>query len=97
MESQPSRCTLFKRATIGGIALFGATTFPVMRHAAAQNGDTELVCISDGVRIRAEAGMSAAIRGSVSSGDVVWLTGASVEADGYSWIPVTVQGSKLAG
>jgi uncharacterized protein YgiM (DUF1202 family) len=68
-----------------------------MRHVFAQNGDYELICNSNGVRVRAAANLSGAIRGTVNTGDAVWLTGASVEADGYVWIPVTVQGRNLSG
>lgn len=92
-----SRRSLIKRATFGGFAIFGMATWPSMPRVFAQNGDYELVCNANGVRVRAGAGLPAVIRGSVNAGDVVWLTGAGVEADGYSWIPITVQGKNLSG
>jgi uncharacterized protein YgiM (DUF1202 family) len=50
------------------------------------------------VRIRSDHSLSATILGEVNTGDSVWLTGASVEADGYVWSPVTVKDNpSLAG
>lgn len=93
-----NRRTLLKNTLFAGVALSGAAAFPGIRDALAQQGDYELVCRSDGVRVRSEPNLSGAILGSVSTGDVVWLTGASTEADGYVWIPITVQGQgNLAG
>lgn len=63
---------------------------PATRAAFAQSGDYELICTSDGVRVRSTPGLSGAIVGSVNIGAGVRVTGTSINADGYSWIPVNV-------
>ena len=91
-----SRRSLLRRATLAGVAVATTTTgaIPVARRAFAQNGDIELVATSDGVRIRAEAGLGGRILGSVSTGDVVNQIGGPVSADGYEWIQVSVQANR---
>jgi len=91
-----SRRSLLQRGAIAGIALIGASgaVIPSARSVFAQNGDIELVAISDGIRVRAEPGLSGAIRGSVSTGDVVNQIGGPVSADGYEWIQVSVQANR---
>lgn len=97
-QSPYSRRSFLQRSAGAAIAVAGiGLSLPSLRNAAAQNGDYELVCNSDGVRVRAEPGLSGAVLGSVNSGTVVWVTGQTVFADDYGWIPVTVQGSGLAG
>lgn len=44
----------------------------------------------DGVNVRAEASTSGNPTASASSGDTVTITGEPVEADGYTWYPVTL-------
>ncbi|MBI2777588.1 MAG: SH3 domain-containing protein, partial [Chloroflexi bacterium] len=43
----------------------------------------------DGLKLRAAAGTSAAILGTLNSGDVVAFTGGPASADGYTWYQVT--------
>jgi uncharacterized protein YgiM (DUF1202 family) len=66
-------------------------------NAGAQAGDYELVCNSDGVRLRAEPGLSSNVIGSIRSGDVVNVTGVTVFADGYGWVPMFVQRTGQSG
>lgn len=77
--------------TAGGFAI------PPLRNAAAQNGDYELVCAYDGVRVRNAPGLSGSIIGVVNTGDVASVTGPTTYADGYSWIPVFVHGLAING
>lgn len=97
-----SRRSMVRRATVGWIAMLGAAILPKSLRARAQDdifGDYELICTEDGVRIRSEPSLSAAVRATVNSGDRVSLTGVSVEADGYRWMPVTIRtgGEELTG
>lgn len=97
-QSLYSRRSFLQRSAGAAIVIAAAgITLPSLRNAAAQNGDYELVCNSDGVRVRQDPGLSGAILGSINSGTIVWVTGQTVYADGYGWIPVTVQGANLAG
>jgi spore germination protein YaaH len=43
----------------------------------------------DALKLRAAAGTSAAIVGTVNTGDIVAVTGGPVDADGYTWYEVT--------
>lgn len=65
--------------------------------AGAQAGDYELVCTSDGVRVRNAPTLSGNVIGHVNTGGVVSVTGQTVYADGYSWVPVWVHGTNLNG
>lgn len=77
--------------TASGIAI------PRRRDAFAQNGDYELVCAYDGVRVRNAPALSGSIIGVVNTGDVVSVTGETSSADGYSWVPVFVHGLAING
>ncbi|HET7668310.1 MAG TPA: SH3 domain-containing protein [Mycobacterium sp.] len=91
---------MFKRATIGSAAIVGAAALQPPHGVLAQpteQGDYELLCIENNVRVRAKPSLSAEVLGTVDTGDRVWLTGVSVEADGYRWIPISAQGTGLAG
>lgn len=93
-HTELSRRSFINRVAIAGAA---ASAFTIMPRVFAQNGDTQLVCISDDVRIRSDHSLSSSVRGTVSTGDIVNLTGTPVDADGYTWIPITVYGSSLSG
>lgn len=92
-----SRRSLRRHATVGGAAIVLATAIPAVQQAFARNGDYQLVCTTDGVRVRTTPGLSGTVIGSVHTGNVVNVTGETVFADGHSWVPVTVQGSRLSG
>lgn len=68
-----------------GVASDGSPLNQVM----AQAGDTQLRCISSGVRLRGRPGLSGAIVATLKEGEIVNLTGKPIPADGYSWLPVT--------
>lgn len=93
-HTELSRRTLIQRIAITGAAASAVTMMP---RAFAQNGDTQLVCISDNVRVRSDHNLSASVLGTVSTGDIVNLTGTPVDADGYTWVPITVSGSSISG
>ncbi len=95
-----SRRAMFKHATVGGTAILGAAALPVPQAALAQDanpGEYILVCIENGVRIRSEPGLDGDVRGTIHKGDRVRVTGVSVEADGYRWVPIHVVGASLLG
>lgn len=93
-----TRRSLLRGSAIAPFAIAGTSLFRGIDRALAQNGDYELVCNANDVRVRAEPGLSGAVLRTVSTGDGVWVTGQSTEADGYVWIPITVMGSgNLAG
>ncbi len=77
-------------ATALGFAISASGT----RRALAQNGDTELVCNADGVRIRRNPGLSGAVIGSLARGAVVNLIGDSVDRDGYTWLNISPQSDR---
>jgi len=87
-----SRRSLLQRAAI--VMVGTASAIPVSRMAFAQNGDIELVAISDGIRIRERAGLSGRVLGTVNTGDVVNQIGGPVSADGHEWIQVSVQANR---
>jgi uncharacterized protein YgiM (DUF1202 family) len=91
-----SRRSFMRRGAITSIAVLGtsAAAIPLASSVLAQNGDIELVCISDGVRIRDAAGLGGNILGSVNTGDAVNQIGGPVDADGYTWIQVSVIGNR---
>ena len=88
-----SRRSLLKRAALAGAAIAGASAYavPFARSVFAQNGDFELRCTSDGVRVRDNPGLATNVRGYVNTGDVVNQIGDAVNADGYAWLPISVQ------
>lgn len=96
MYGMQSRRSFFKLATGAGIAAAAgiATGGSLLRDAFAQNGDTELRCNSNGVRIRSKANLSGTIVGTLNRGDIVNLTGAPVSADGYEWLPITARSGR---
>lgn len=91
-----SRRNLLRMGAGAGIAtaLGVALAAPGPRQGLAQNGDTELVCNADGVRIRKDPGLSGAVIGSLSSGAVVNLIGDPVDRDGYTWINISPQANR---
>lgn len=91
-----SRRILLRTGTGAGIATALGFAFPApgVRRALAQNGDTELVCNSNGVRIRRNAALSGAVIGSLSSGAVVNVIGDPVTRDGYTWLNISPQGNR---
>lgn len=73
------------------LALAGAgAAIPSVKNVMAQAGDYELVCNADGVRLRTDPGLSSTVIGSVNAGDVVSVTGETIFAEGYGWMPVFV-------
>ncbi len=93
-----SRRSFLQRSAAATMAITaGAIAIPRRRDAAAQNGDYELVCAYDGVRVRNAPGLSGSIIGVANTGDVASVTGPTTYADGYSWIPVFVHGLAING
>lgn len=93
-----SRRSFLTRSAAATLAFAGgAVALPSLRDAVAQNGDYELVCTSDGVRVRNAPTLSGNVLGHVNTGDVVSVTGQTSYADGYSWIPVFVHGLAING
>jgi len=76
------------------VALGGSLAAPGAREALAQNGDTELVANTDGIRIRKNPGLSGTIIGSLSRGAVVNLIGEPVNRDGYTWLNISPQSDR---
>jgi uncharacterized protein YgiM (DUF1202 family) len=92
MHNPLSRRTFFQRAAVATIATAAIAPMSfIARSAAAQNGDIELVCTSDGVRLRDNPGLASNVLAYVNSGEVVNQIGDTVDADGYTWIPVSLQ------
>jgi uncharacterized protein YgiM (DUF1202 family) len=93
MHHTLSRRSLLRRGAITGIAVIGASAsaFPISRMAFAQNGDIELVTTSDDVRVRDAASLAGTVLGFVNTGDVVNQIGDPVDADGYTWLNISVQ------
>lgn len=93
-----SRRSFLVRSAAATLAMTGsAVALPHVSKVLAQNGDYELVCTSDGVRVRDAPSLSGNVLGRVNTGDVVSVTGETVYADGYSWIPVFVHGQAING
>lgn len=93
-----SRRSFLQRTAAATVAITAAgIAGPLRRDAAAQNGDYELVCAYDGVRVRNAPGLSGAIIGVVNTGDIVSVTGETSPVDGYSWVPVFVHGQNING
>lgn len=93
-----SRRSFLQRSAAAAVTLASAgVAIPNIRTAMAQNGDYELVCTADAVRVRAEPGLDGAVVGSVYTGDVVNVSGQTVYADGYGWIPIYVQRTGVSG
>jgi len=87
-----SRRAFLQRATFAAVA--AAAVAPrslIARLAASRNDDIELVCTSDGVRVRDDPGLASNVVGFVNAGDIVNQTGDPVDADGYRWLPISVQ------
>jgi uncharacterized protein YgiM (DUF1202 family) len=97
-QDRLSRRSLLKRGA-GAVALISGlgAALPVTQRVMAQAGDYELVCQYDGVRVRSTPSLSGAVVGVVNTGGVVSVTGETVIADGYSWMPVFVHGSNING
>lgn len=91
-----SRRHLVRMGTGAGIAtaLGFALSAPGIRVAAAQNGDTELLCNADGVRIRRDPGLSSGVIGFLDSGAVVNVIGDPVTRDGYTWLNISPQSNR---
>lgn len=85
-----TRRTFITKAAIGAIAVLGAPAAPGLRHALADSGPGQYVCQYNSVRLRSSYGLSSPVIGVLNVGDVVNVTGESVDADGYTWIQVTV-------
>ena len=77
-------------AAAAGVASGGS----LLSRAMAQAGDTELVCNTNGVRIRKAPGLNGAVIGSLSSGAVVNLIGDPVSRDGYTWLNISPQANR---
>jgi uncharacterized protein YgiM (DUF1202 family) len=93
-----SRRSFFVRSVAASIALAGGiTTLRPPDSVVAQAGDYELVSDYNGVRVRSSPSLSGAVVGVVNAGGVVSITGQTVMADGYSWIPVWVHGTNVSG
>jgi uncharacterized protein YraI len=93
-----SRRTLLRRGAGAALLVSGlGAALPVTRGAMAQAGDYELVCQYDGVRVRDTPSLSGSVLGVMNTGGVVSVTGETVIADGYSWLPVFVHGSNING
>lgn len=92
-----TRRTLLRTAALGGATLLGAGLLPRLGSVLAESGPGQYTCDYNGVRLRDNYGLSSKTIGTLNVGDVVNLTGDSVTADGYTWIPVTVNGSGTAG
>jgi uncharacterized protein YgiM (DUF1202 family) len=93
-----SRRSFLARSFAASMALAGGiTTLRQPDRAIAQAGDYELVSDYNGVRVRSSPSLSGAVVGVVNAGDVVSITGQTVMADGYSWIPVWVHGTNISG
>lgn len=75
----------------------GALSLRQEAQVAAQAGDYELVSDYDGVRVRNAPGLHGAVIGVVNTGGVVSVTGETVFADGYSWVPVFVHDQVING
>ena len=96
--SRFSRRSFLLRSAAATLAFTGSTVaIPRLATVLAQNGDYELICTSDGVRVRSAAGLNGSIIGHVNAGDVVSVTGQTIFADGYNWVPVFVHGSGING
>lgn len=91
------RSFLFRSAAATLAISGGAASLSNLGRAGAQAGDYELVCNADGVRLRAEPGLSSNVIGSVNSGDVVSVTGVTVFAEGYGWVPMYVHRTGQSG
>jgi uncharacterized protein YraI len=97
LQHAQSRRTLIQRGAIAGVAIFsgGALASPISRTVLAQNGDVELICISDDVRVRNAASLTGTVLGFVNTGDVVNQIGDPVDADGYTWLNISVQRDRI--
>lgn len=92
-----SRRQLLQRATVTGLAVFGGATLYHGRQAFAQSGPSQYICQYNNVRLRDNYGLSSNVIGLINIGDVVNLTGDYVDADGYTWMSVTVVGTGQGG
>ncbi len=92
-----SRRLFLRRGAAAALVIPVIATGPRVHNVLAQNGDYQLVCNADGVRVRNAPALSGAIIGVVNTGDVVSVTGETISADGYSWVPVFVQGQAING
>lgn len=90
-----TRRHLVRMSAGAGIATaFGLFLASGTWQALAQNGDTELVCNADGVRIRRNPGLSGSVIGSLGSGAVVNVIGDPVDRDGYTWLNISPQSDR---
>ncbi len=91
-----SRRVVLRMASGAGLALIAgvASGGGSIERAMAQAGDTELVCIQDGVRIRKNPDLSGAIIGSLRQGAVVNLIDQPVERDGYTWFSISLRADR---
>jgi hypothetical protein len=91
-----SRRTVLRLASGAGFALVAGAVSGgrLVNTAIAQAGDTELVCNTNGVRIRRAPGLDGAVIGSLGSGAVVNLIGDPVSRDGYTWLNISPQANR---
>ena len=81
-----------------GAALLAATAgVPLTQLISARSGPAQYTCQFNSVRLRDRYGLSAGVIGVLNTGDVVNITGDTVNADGYTWMPVTVNATGTAG
>lgn len=85
-----SRRSLIRNAGIGVITILGASALSPTRAALADSGPGQYVCQYNNVRLRDRYGLSGTIIGALNVGDIVNVTGESVDADGYTWMNVIV-------
>ena len=94
-----SRRVLLRRGTVAGLALAGTTASAtlVSRMVLAQTSGTRYVANADGIRVRDTPSLAGAIVAVIATGDEVTFRGESTDADGYTWLNVTVVDSSLTG
>lgn len=89
------------RATIGSsvavIAGQAAGFGPLLRSAAAQNGDVQRTVLADALNLRSGPGLDYGVVSVLHQGDIVSITSDVTWADGYGWVEVAVYGTSTSG
>jgi|GEM_PF-2501710 len=96
---QPMNRRFFLHTATLGTVMFAGATLPGIRSVFAQAGtdDTHFICQYDNVNLRDDYGLSSNVIGVLNTGDAVTMTGDSAGADGYTWIPITVDATGESG
>jgi len=92
-----SRRTFLHASALGAITILGASALPHARTVLADSGPGQYICDYNNVRLRETYGLSGRVLGVLNVGDVVDNLGESADADGYTWIKVSVTATGTVG